>query len=873
MHKRKKFKRKLSLLLVVLLFTAGFGAMFTMADDEIEPEDNGLDLVEEESVEMEEPDGEELDDEEVDEELDSGESDEYDIDVEEFYDENEEELDPEIYDIESMEAGIYNEKINEQLSQEAEPNVLLVKFFPRSMFPGKEKQYQDAVEQVTKWGFDYIEALDVHIVYLEELEKNPNAVLNRFKNNRFIEYVEPNYTGSVETALNDPNYTATAKSYASYINAEAGWSIITRSSVPVAIIDTGYSGNNDLPPARGYNVIGKNSDLTDINGHGTKVAGTLGAIGNNKVGNTGVVWNANIMPVKITESSTITASNVSIGIIWAADNGAKIISLSLVISSDSITLKNAIDYAYNKGCLIVGATGNDGLSTVRYPAAYPNVLAVGATSNGTTRTSISNYGIGLDVLASVMWTTTTNTGSFINASGTSIATPQVAGLAALVWELAPKLTNLQVMDLIRGNTNRADGKWDEQTGYGIIDMGKTLSAAKALGGSVTPPPATTEPATEPPTEPAVVVPPPPKYDKPPTLTLRGSAEITIEVGDSYTEPGYTAVDCLGIDITKDVKVTGTVNTNVPGTNTLTYEVKDAGGNTAKTTRKVIVVAKPIIVPDAPSAPAVVPPTEAPAVVFAPPQIAIVGSNPIVLHLDTDTPYTEQGAVAIDSAEGDISDRVSWTTPVVRDKAGTYTVVYTVTNSQGMSASATRSVIILAPKQTTKARAQYSFTSQGKQGTVFAHKGIVAEGEGTMELKVTKLDNKMTIGVKLIDSDTKRVVLTDSFAAAGTKSYSIASGEYTLEVTISAANGNSTYAVTLTMPEVVLTGYERPEVPMGDLTLFDDIEEVPQPGGVAAEEEQPKEAPNTGDCAALALAMLALACVATATLAHRRRRSR
>ena len=682
------------------------------------------------------------------------------------------ELDPDIYDVESYESGLYDWETSIQLAQEFEPNVLLVKFHPRSMFPGKEKQYQDAVEQVTKWGFEYIEAIDTYVVYVEDMAKNPNAALNRFKNNRFIELVEPNYLGTLDAVPNDTDYPKVS-GYAKNINAEAGWDIITYSSVPVAVIDSGYGGNNDLPPARGYSVLTKTTDTPDTGGHGTMVAGTLGAIGGNRMGTVGVVWDAKIIPVKVTSSSTITVANVATAITWAADNGARIINMSLGTTSNSATLKSAVDYAYKKGCILVAATGNSGAAAVEYPAAYPNVIGVGGTSNGTTRNNASCYGSGLDVLANIIWYTTTPANSYMIISGTSFASPQVAGLAALVWELAPGLTNGQVIDLIHSNTNRADGKWDLQTGYGIIDMGKTLAAAKALGGGTTPPGE-------------------PKDTVKPVITLKGAATINLTQGDTYVEPGYTAIDDRDGDITHLVTVSGTVATAYAGEYALTYTVYDKAGNVGTAIRKIIVKATPA--PDK-----------------KPPVITQIGSNPIILHLGG-SPYAEQGAIAFDEVDGDLSAFIEVSGNVDTSKARTYNVTYKVTNSLGLSSSITREVRVLEPKVTIS-RTPYSFSGQGKAGAKFNY-NVKADDGGLLTLTVGGL-NKTTIQVRAVDS-TGVEVFKAPFPGNATKEFWVAAGSCFVEVSILEGNGNVKFDLSMLMPELRTEEFLEAEVPLANL---------------------------------------------------------
>lgn len=710
-----------------------------------------------------------------------------------------ENLSPEDYDLEGLESGKYDWETDLQLSAEYEPNVIIIKFKDQAQFSGKEKQYQNAVDQVLKTGFEEI-GERTYLVQMDELSRNPNGVLNRFKNNRYIEYVEPNYVGELDLAPTDPLYTSRGSAFSKYINAEAGWDIATSSSVTVGIVDTGYSGSSDLPAASGYSVYNKNTSLTDLNGHGTQVAGTLGAVGQNGLKSVGVVWNASILPVKISESSTVTVANVSQGIRYAADHGARIINLSLSFASDSTTLRSAVDYAYNKGCLLVAATGNDGAGKVSYPAAYSNVLGVGGCSIATERSGLSNYGSGLDVLASWSWVTTTSRDTSTISGGTSIAAPQVSGLAALVWELAPQLTNAQVMQIIRDNTNRANGVWDAQTGYGTIDMAKTLEAARALGGGA--PAATLAPTAESTAAPTVeptAAPTPEPDTTAPVITLKGGAVIELTEGDAYEEPGYTARDDRDGDMTQLVTVSGSVSTAYAGEYTLTYTVMDQAGNVATAVRRIVV------------APAPMPPANEPV----PPTITQIGSNPIILHLGG-SPYVEQGAQATDELDGDLSAFVTTSGSVDTTRAGTYQVTYSVTNSAGLSASVTREVRVLAPQESIT-RKPYSFSGQGKAKTNHVH-DVYADAPGEVELTVSGL-TKATVSVSAVDSSGTEV-FSEIFTGNGTRTFQVAEGVCQIKTTIVSAKGNSRYNLSLLMPEVTEISFEKEEVPLADSPFAD-----------------------------------------------------
>ena len=162
----------------------------------------------------------------------------------------------EISDNETPLSVDYYEENFEQLEAPRVLDEIIIKFVDPADVPGKEKQLEHEIEKVQKVGF--VEALGVYVVRVEDLEKNPNAVLNRFKNNRFIEYIEPNYTLDYSYTPNDPNYKFQSFNL-NIINAPAGWDITTGKNagmVNVAIIDSGVAAHNDMPvPRSGYSAV------------------------------------------------------------------------------------------------------------------------------------------------------------------------------------------------------------------------------------------------------------------------------------------------------------------------------------------------------------------------------------------------------------------------------------------------------------------------------------------------------------------------------------------------------------------------------------------------------------------------------------------
>ena len=673
----------------------------------------------------------------------------------------------------------YDENL-EQLSADRVLNEIIIKFVDPADVPGKEKQLQNEINKVKKIGF--VEEVDAYVVRIDDLEKNPNAVLNRFKNNRFIEYIEPNYILNLSYKPNDPNYTNQSAGF-TYINAPTGWDITTgkNRTVTVAVVDSGVASHPDLPkPGNGYSALSSLAYGNDKVGHGTGVAGIIGAIGDNKIGIAGINWNVNILPVKTDDANgNLTVANVANGIIWAANNGAKVINLSLGTGADSSTLKNAIDTAYKKGCAIFAASGNAGKNAVDYPARYSNVMGVGGVTLSGERSSFSNYGTGLDIVAMGGTHTTTASGGYGSATGTSFASPMAAGLASLIYSLNPNLTNDEVYDLIKQNAKRLGGGINTQTGYGIIDIAATLKRV----------PAYNDPSAPKPADPA---PPKPTCTVSPVITLNGFAEVKLLVGDKYEETGYSAVDCLGSNITPYITVSGSVNSAVAGIYSLNYSVSDGYGNSAKATRKVFVEEKPV--------------TQQ-----LPPTITVIGSNPIILHLGSGTRYTEQGAKAVDSDGKDISNKVEVLSVPDRNIEGVYTILYSVVGKNGLEATATRSVHIIAPNTGVKVRDKYGFNGQAKQGVTVPHYNISSKAPGWVDLKVASMDKNMTITVQLVNSAAKKAEVTDTFSVAGSKQYNLGQGLYELVVTVDKANGNAKYTIDLLMPESVTMEYDKKEV--------------------------------------------------------------
>lgn len=304
-----------------------------------------------------------------------------------------------------------------------------------------------------------------------------------------IEYAEPHYLYVTNAAPNE-DFQPNDELYRRYqwnlpvIETPAGWSFTKGSEgVLVAVVDTGATlSHPDLAGhlAEGYNVIDPGSPPEDDVGHGTHVAGVISALTDNGQGVAGMTWYNKVMPVKVLDSTGMGSTySVAEGIIWATDHGAKVINLSLGNYASAEFLHDAIRYAYDRDVALIAATGNDNTSQPGFPAAYPEVLSVSATNPYGEKASFSNYGDYVDVVApgeSIASTYIDN--QYAALSGTSMASPHVAALAALVRSANPALKNTEVYDIIRqSTTDLGSAGRDPYFGYGQIDVARALRLA------------------------------------------------------------------------------------------------------------------------------------------------------------------------------------------------------------------------------------------------------------------------------------------------------------------------------------------------------------------------------------------------------------
>jgi len=367
------------------------------------------------------------------------------------------------------------------------PDRLLVKFEPGTFWMDMARVHQEVGGTIE----GVIPHIDVYVINTPHGQGA--AKVTAYRQHKEVNYVELDAVAQAVDNPNDPyfgNQWNMAK-----VHAPEAWDVTKGSSdVRIAILDTGIDLDHPDLASKIVSSINFTDSATtdDIYGHGTHVAGIAAAVSNNALGVAGLGRDCSIMNVKVLGNSGFGYfSWVAQGVTWAADNGANVINLSLGSSTPSSVLESAIDYAWSKGVVVVAAAGNNSSSSPLYPAYYANCIAVASTNSDDTLSSFSNYGNWVDVAApGASIYSCTFDGLYGYKSGTSMASPHVAGLSGLVFTVTTDLNgDGRTNDEVRGRIESNCDNIGDKVAYGRINALKAVLGVNEPDPSPTPTPA------------------------------------------------------------------------------------------------------------------------------------------------------------------------------------------------------------------------------------------------------------------------------------------------------------------------------------------------------------------------------------------------
>ncbi|OGG16874.1 hypothetical protein A3D77_06395 [Candidatus Gottesmanbacteria bacterium RIFCSPHIGHO2_02_FULL_39_11] len=338
----------------------------------------------------------------------------------------------------------------------------------------------------------------LNVLALKVPQGAEGKVVAALSQNPHVEYAEPDYIAYALWTPNDPFFgdqwgLLNTTTLNADIHTTAAWDTTKGNGTVVAILDTGISSGHPDLSSQVINRVNFSDAATDddVYGHGTHVGGIVAALTDNTAGVAGGCPQCKLLSVKVLNDSGSGAySWIADGIIYATDYGAKVINMSLGGPFKSVTLENAVKYAWNHNVVVVAAAGNSGNTSKTYPGAYTNAIAVAATDNQDHKASFSEYGSWVDVAAPGVsiystWNDSSSgsnpqpvcysgTECYKSASGTSMATPMTSAVVALIWSTNKYTTASAVR-------NRIESTADKISGTGTYWMSGRVNAANAVG--------------------------------------------------------------------------------------------------------------------------------------------------------------------------------------------------------------------------------------------------------------------------------------------------------------------------------------------------------------------------------------------------------
>jgi len=316
-----------------------------------------------------------------------------------------------------------------------------------------------------------VPGIDARLLSFPDGEGSLARIKHTLQENPAVESVDYNYIRVPAFTPDDPRY---GEQYGlPQTRFPEAWNRVRGNpEVDIAMVDTGI--DTDHPDLK-MNVALRKDFTTrpenpeDGDGHGTHVAGIAAAVTDNGKGVAGACPGCDLFVAKVVKDGGATDGAAADAIVWAANSGAEVVNISLGAPGSSDALKNAVDYAWNKGVVVVAAAGNSGREVRDYPAAYQNVVAVAATTKDGRRASYSNYGSWVDVAAPGSGIVSTKLGGgYGSLSGTSMSTPYVSGLAGLLAAQGRTASSIRSRIENTATDLGPDGK-DKYYGHGRIN--------------------------------------------------------------------------------------------------------------------------------------------------------------------------------------------------------------------------------------------------------------------------------------------------------------------------------------------------------------------------------------------------------------------
>ncbi|WJW75118.1 S8 family serine peptidase [Thiohalobacter sp. IOR34] len=512
------------------------------------------------------------------------------------------------------------------------------------------RQLEDAVDFYGGRSREYLPAIHTHVVELPPGAEQ--AVVQELLDEPGVALAERDMQVSLTFIPDDTKYGSAW--HLQTMNLPQAWDGSMGDGITVAVLDTGILASHEDFQGKlvsGWNAVDQGNDYSDLNGHGTKVAGVIGALTNNGMGVASIAPNARIMPIRVSNASDGVAyfSDIARGLTWAADHGARVANISYDVSSSSI-IANAAQYMRSKGGVVVVAAGNSG--SEQFYADSPYMISVSATRKDDALASWSSYGNYVDVSAPgvSLWTTAKG-GGYATASGTSFASPATAAVAALVLAADSSLTPDEVEQILE-ETARELGSagWDKRYGHGRVDAAAAVARARqGQGGDAQ--------------APSVAISSPVA-----NASVSGTLTVTVTASDNVGVQRvelYVGSSLLGTDLTAPYQFSWNTSVSGAGSRTLTAYAYDAAGNSSSAAVNVTVA------------------DTTPPVVVAPADRVVEASGPL-------TAVSLGSASASDDVDGSLSATPSSSGPFT---VGTHQIVWSATDSAGNTGTATQTLTV------------------------------------------------------------------------------------------------------------------------------------------------------------------------------------